>query len=54
MTRKEKLQQTKNLLIYGTSNKKIKYTLHNKRAQRDCMMKKRLCRQAISRTQKLY
>lgn len=32
MTRKDKLEQTKNLLIYGTSNKKIKYTLRNKKS----------------------
>lgn len=32
MTRKDKLEQTKNLLIYGTSNIKIKYTLRNKKS----------------------
>ena len=31
MTRKEKLEQTKNLLIYGISNKN-KYTLRNKKS----------------------
>ncbi|WP_262359716.1 hypothetical protein [Enterococcus faecalis] len=32
MTRKKNYSKRKNLLIYGTSNKKIKYTLHNKKS----------------------
>lgn len=49
MTRKEKLNQAKRLADLWYKQQKVNYTLRNKRAQRDCMMKKRLCRQAISR-----
>ena len=40
MTRKEKLNQAKRLADLWYKQQKVNYTLRNKRAQRDCMMKK--------------
>ena len=39
MTRKEKLNQAKRLADLWYKQQKVNYTLRNKRAQRDCMMK---------------
>lgn len=51
MTRKEKLNQAKRLADLWYKQQKVNYTLRNKKSAGDCMMKKRLRRQANSRIQ---